>query len=257
MESTKYKLTIGTPCLSSDKNVLNRGKIIGRELGRLETITCLDAGCGYGAYIGLLADRCSRVFGVDANESYLQEAKSQSKNFENVSFAQMSLESMALCRRSFDFIICIETLEHVKNDHAAIGEFRRLLKPNGRIVLSVPYKWFPFETHGIRLGGKVTSSPFGLGFPLLTFLPANIRKYFATARVYSRRDLVYLFNENGFRVEEISFLMPGLDIFERKSRSKFLVKLFRNIMYLFQKAFECKWGSTIVLIASPKERTEI
>jgi len=39
---------------------------------------------------------------------------------------------------SFDFIVCIEGLEHVENPFNAIREFYRLLKSGGRLVLSTP-----------------------------------------------------------------------------------------------------------------------
>ena len=39
---------------------------------------------------------------------------------------------------SFDFITCIEGLEHLENPFNAIREFHRLLKPTGRLFLSLP-----------------------------------------------------------------------------------------------------------------------
>lgn len=40
---------------------------------------------------------------------------------------------------SFDAIMCIEVLEHVPYPVAAIKEFNRLLKPNGKLLITVPY----------------------------------------------------------------------------------------------------------------------
>ncbi|HZH33657.1 MAG TPA: class I SAM-dependent methyltransferase [Pyrinomonadaceae bacterium] len=39
---------------------------------------------------------------------------------------------------SFDYAVCVEGLEHIENPANAIREFRRVLKPNGQIVISVP-----------------------------------------------------------------------------------------------------------------------
>src|SRR3989304_1145196 len=39
---------------------------------------------------------------------------------------------------SFDFITCIEGLEHLENPFNAIREFHRILKSGGRIYLSLP-----------------------------------------------------------------------------------------------------------------------
>jgi SAM-dependent methyltransferase len=38
----------------------------------------------------------------------------------------------------FDYITCIEGLEHIENPQQAIREFYRLLKPNGHLITSVP-----------------------------------------------------------------------------------------------------------------------
>lgn len=39
---------------------------------------------------------------------------------------------------SFDYITCIEGLEHIENPQQAIREFSRLLKPGGHLILSIP-----------------------------------------------------------------------------------------------------------------------
>jgi len=43
---------------------------------------------------------------------------------------------------TFDRIICSEVMEHIPDDEAAMAEVRRVLKPGGRIAVTVP-TWFP------------------------------------------------------------------------------------------------------------------
>jgi len=38
----------------------------------------------------------------------------------------------------FQYIVCLEGLEHIENPHQAVREFRRLLAPGGHVVISVP-----------------------------------------------------------------------------------------------------------------------
>lgn len=38
----------------------------------------------------------------------------------------------------FDYIICIEGLEHIENPHQAIREFQRLICPDGHLFVSIP-----------------------------------------------------------------------------------------------------------------------
>src|SRR5436190_4455510 len=39
---------------------------------------------------------------------------------------------------SFDVVVCVEGLEHIANPSNAVSEFARLLRPGGRLVISVP-----------------------------------------------------------------------------------------------------------------------
>lgn len=61
---------------------------------------------------------------------------------------------------SFSIILCTGLLEHIPDPHRLVGEFRRILKPGGRLVLSAsavfpfhgaPDNFFHFTTNGFRL----------------------------------------------------------------------------------------------------------
>lgn len=41
--------------------------------------------------------------------------------------------------RSFDMVLCLNTLEHIYNHGQFLAEAKRVLKPNGKIVLAVPF----------------------------------------------------------------------------------------------------------------------
>jgi ubiquinone/menaquinone biosynthesis C-methylase UbiE len=38
----------------------------------------------------------------------------------------------------FDYVTCLEGLEHIENPHQAIREFKRVLKPTGQLLISIP-----------------------------------------------------------------------------------------------------------------------
>jgi ubiquinone/menaquinone biosynthesis C-methylase UbiE len=58
---------------------------------------------------------------------------------ENVENRQVNLdEKLPYSDNSFDYIVCVEGLEHIENPANAIREFSRLLKQNGTLVVSVP-----------------------------------------------------------------------------------------------------------------------
>lgn len=52
----------------------------------------------------------------------------------HIDVLNMSFES-----ESVDSIICLDVLEHVENPFHAINEMRRVLKPSGSVLLSVPF----------------------------------------------------------------------------------------------------------------------
>jgi SAM-dependent methyltransferase len=244
----------GTPsAAATDQTVLNRSRIIQNRLSELHPEASLDAGCGLGVYLPLLASFSKKVFGADLIHDHLKQIPCAEKTYRACS----SLEAAAFRSAAFDFVICIETLEHVRDDQQTLRELRRLMKSGGTLILSVPYKGFPFETHGIKLGSRTVNSPFGLGFPLLTYCPQWIRNFFATVRVYSARDLRRMFEKNGFRVREIQFLLPGLDVFERKIRSRALARLLRRSLEKLHAGLSKVWGSTIVIIGEAQGKNPL
>ncbi len=84
---------------------------------------------------GVLADRLSKMgFEVsccDINPSYFSVTR---LNFQIGNLNQ----SLPYSSASFDVILCIEGIEHLENPFNAVREFSRLLKPKGRVFLSLP-----------------------------------------------------------------------------------------------------------------------
>lgn len=55
------------------------------------------------------------------------------------------IEEMSFAAESFDAVLCIEVLEHVANPFAAARELVRVLRPNGRLLVTTP---FLYAYHG-------------------------------------------------------------------------------------------------------------
>lgn len=62
------------------------------------------------------------------------------KNVECESKVVTSITRMPFDTASFDCILCSEVLEHVPEDDKAVAELRRVLKPGGVLVVTVPYQ---------------------------------------------------------------------------------------------------------------------
>ena len=92
----------------------------------------LDIGCGSGALLESLASRgYSDLCGVDITPP----ARSNNFRFETCDLDYFRLDHEA---ETFDLLLAIEVIEHIENPGLWLQEVRRLLKPNGSILISTP-----------------------------------------------------------------------------------------------------------------------
>lgn len=165
--------------------------------------TLLDNGCGVGMYVQHLQASGGRVFGLEYEYERLLQAKDHSHLL-----ACAAGEHLPYPPGIFDLVLSHEVLEHVADDRQAVLEVVRTLKPGGRMVLFVPNRGYPFETHGIFWRGKYH---FG-NIPLVNYLPRAWRNKLAPhVRVYSRRDMVRLFAGLDVKIVEQTVLFGAYD----------------------------------------------
>ena len=99
----------------------------------------LDAGCGTGAVARALAQRSRlRVIGIDILDWNLQIARKRSEAArltDRVKFQLGDYHKLEFPNDSFDGAYTMETLVHAADSTAVLGEFFRVLRPGGRLVL--------------------------------------------------------------------------------------------------------------------------
>ncbi len=112
---------------------------LARRLGAPKLL--LDAGCGTGGLMARLAQHLpeSGVLGIDLDQGAAQVAKAKSARPVLVG----SVDRLPFRDRSLDAILSADVLCHAGVDErAALGEFRRCLRPGGVLVLNLPaYPW--------------------------------------------------------------------------------------------------------------------
>jgi len=145
----------------------------------------LENGCGVGIYVEHLAPYAREVVGLEYDFERAAEAHQRGPHIVNAEG-----EHLPFAEHTFDVILSHEVLEHVQDDRAAVAEMVRVLRPGGRMVIFVPNRGYPFETHGIYWRGRYR---FG-NIPLVNYLPRRWRDRLAPhVRVYTRGDLERLF----------------------------------------------------------------
>ena len=163
----------------------------------------LENGCGVGMYVEHLSPFGGTVIGLEYDFERAAEARMSSPHIINGAG-----ESLPLPSDTFDLILSHEVIEHVQDDRAAVREMIRALRPGGRIVLFVPNRGYPFETHGIYWNGQYH---FG-NKPFVNYLPNPLRNKLAPhVRVYSTKDLMKLFAGLPVRLIERNVIFGAYD----------------------------------------------
>jgi SAM-dependent methyltransferase len=103
----------------------------------------LDIGCGLGHASFEIADRVGvtgRVTAIDSSEIMIREAKQRSSDMGNhtIDFRVEDAHRMTFENHSFDGCLAINTLMHCARLEQVLSEIRRVLKPQGRIVVLEP-----------------------------------------------------------------------------------------------------------------------
>jgi SAM-dependent methyltransferase len=96
----------------------------------------LDAGCGQKPYRPLF--NCVEYIGMDIQ----QEGHSHKCEQIDVFYDGMTFP---FPNESFDGVLCSQVVEHVFNPDVFLGEVCRVLKPDGKLLLTVPFVWDEHE----------------------------------------------------------------------------------------------------------------
>ncbi|MBO8161963.1 MAG: glycosyltransferase [Thermosipho sp. (in: Bacteria)] len=116
----------------------------------------LEIGCGSGDLSIFTALNGATVFGIDSDPIAIEIARNKAAEYglNNVFFDLGEEEKINLPDDSFDTVVLAELLENVNAPLAILTEARRLCKPGGRIIISVPNGYsIPDEEH-IRIYNK-------------------------------------------------------------------------------------------------------
>lgn len=185
----------------------------------------LDAGCGVGMYMAAFQREGALVFGVEIEGDRAAEA---SRLVGNTAIG--SVESLPFADASFDVVFSHEVLEHVGDDKRALAEMARVVHPGGQIILFVPNRLYPFETHGIEWRGRYH---FG-NIPFVNYLPARWRDRLCPhARAYTARDIRALFAGTPLAITHHSQIYPGFD--NIVARRPALGRLLRGFFYFLER----------------------
>jgi SAM-dependent methyltransferase len=143
----------------------------------------LDVGCGTGANLKMLANY-GRAEGVDISPQAVEFCRQ--RGLDSVKLG--AIEQLPHQNDSFELVTALDVIEHLDDDVAGLQEIRRVLRPDGRVLVFVP------------------------AFMFLWGVQDDVSNH---RRRYTLPSLLKAVNEAGFAIEwasyaNISFFLPVL-----------------------------------------------
>jgi 2-polyprenyl-3-methyl-5-hydroxy-6-metoxy-1,4-benzoquinol methylase len=213
----------GKPAEYGQEIVRRRGRLT-RERVPLKGKVVLDYGCGNGAQtVEFAADGC-KVFAVDVDRQDLDtfDHHLRQEGITSIEVKHYDGVTLPLAGASVDVVVSYEVLEHVGEEAQALQEWHRVLRGGGDLIITVPNKWWIFETHGAYL----PLLPWHR-VPFFSWLPRRLHGRFAKARIYRKPDIVQALTSHSFNVLEAAYVTAPMDVV----RIPWLKRLLRAIVF--------------------------
>jgi SAM-dependent methyltransferase len=155
------------------------GEAVIRDLGLPKDAKILEIGAGTGGNIAML-EKFGEVQAVEMSD--LARRIAWEKTGRDFLYGYLP-DNIPVSPGSVDLICLFDVLEHVEEDQASLLSMRRLLKPGGKVVLTVPAHQWLWSTHDVGLHHM---------------------------RRYSRSLLRQRIEEAGYRIEKLTYTNAAL-----------------------------------------------
>jgi len=206
MTGSVEHLAAGKPA-GEDDLILQRRFRLARRHHDARGGTLLDFGCGTGTQTSLFRPLVDQVIGVDIDPAFLSAFDARFPDDPGWRSLRYDGFEIPLEDASADVLTSFEVLEHVEDEGRALDEMVRILRPGGSLILSVPNRWWIFETHGADL----PLLPWNR-VPFLSWLPKALHDRWAHARIYRRREIVAKLQTRGFRIRHSGYITAPMDV---------------------------------------------
>jgi len=101
----------------------------------------LEVGCGIGTMSHRLTEVADSVLGIEPNAhcaGLVREAMRDDAKFSLRTCHLEDCDPSELASHRFDTVFCVNVLEHIEDDLAALRAFREALQPAGKVLVWVP-----------------------------------------------------------------------------------------------------------------------
>jgi len=200
----------------------------------------LEVGAGIGNMTDFIIFR-NKLTVIDINQNYIDYLNSKysfrnETNFNAINADIQDIKASPIASNRYDTIICLNILEHLENDRAAVENMSSLLEPGGILIILVP---------------------------ALQSLYGSIDVSFEHLRRYNRKELKSLIHGQNLDIIKLYYMnFFGLlgwfvngRVFKKKALPVKQTKLFDKLVPLFsfaEKIVKPPLGQSLILIARKK-----
>jgi ubiquinone/menaquinone biosynthesis C-methylase UbiE len=168
----------------------------------------LDCACGEGYGSAVLASAAASVVGVDLSDSTIAHARANYAR-ANLQFEVGNAAALTFAPSSFDVIVSFETLEHLLEQEQMLAGFKRLLKPDGVLLISSPDKASYSDATGY-------TNEFHLKELYREEFEELLRRHFAQHRLYAQalnfQSMIWDIQKPAFVKTDFKFLSQTGDV---------------------------------------------
>ncbi len=170
-----------------------------------KTDVVVDCGCGNGRHLFPAAVQCSSAVGVDISSKLLMIVRQRmdEKKAGNITLVHGDLVHLPFKSASVDAVLCVASLHNIRgreNRHAAVREMYRILKPQGKGLVSVWSRWQDRYRGYFAKQVFVRSSELGDITIYWRQHHLDVPRFY---HLYSRNEFVRELCDEGFTVEHL------------------------------------------------------
>lgn len=203
------------------------------KLGDVKDKYILDLGCGEGGYSRILSKQGAVVTAVDCSETFTTYVtnKAREEGLDIKTLYRDANELTGIIDNTYDVVLCSMMLMDVEDLDGTLKEIHRVLKPKGRVFISILHPCFkPKESKWILEDNKIKVLVRDYFNP--TEWVGEI-KDIGSSVIYRHRTLseyIKAFVRNKFIIVDLNEPIPSEEQMNMSSRIKWLSKI---PMYLF------------------------
>lgn len=108
----------------------------------------LEISCGMGGTLVALAHAGADVVATEFNREYCAIAQRRGERYNlDLPIFNAVGEAIPFADNTFDLVICWDIVEHVQNPAHMVRELRRVVRPDGRVLLTIINRWAWRDPH--------------------------------------------------------------------------------------------------------------